>query len=240
MSSTTERKDMPFVSKKPFQYNYDKKLRNNHMQRACQWIADIIIGRAFESVEYHNPENVPDEGPFILCANHVSATDPVNLSRGFRGKRELWFMAKSEYYQMFYTRWGLNIFNGFPVHRVGAPDLSALRFAIRVLKDGRFGLVIFPQGGRDLTRKHPRETPAKAGTAAVVREAKVPVVPASIHMDPNLDELNPRVVIRYGKPIAYEEFGFTEGKRNHKELQKATDLIMERIYELWEQDFKDA
>ena len=42
-----------------------------------------------------------------------------------------------------------------------------------------------------------------------------------------------RLTVRYGKPIKYEELGFHEDTDKMKDLRYGSNLIMERITELW-------
>ena len=166
-------------------------------------------------------------------SNHVKGTDPIAVAYGFRGNPECYFMAKEEFFHAFYTRWALNIWNGFPVSR-GSADRDAMKYAQRIM-EGNYGLVIFPQGTRDRENKRPADF--KAGAAMVARECKVPVVPVSIRLFPvqkkNKEKL--RCVVRYGTPIPYEDLGFTEGSRKSKELRAATQIIEDTIASLWDQ-----
>ncbi len=102
--------------------------------------------------------------------------------------------------------------------------------------DGRFGLVIFPQGTRDRQRKRPELDTASNGFVMVARESKVPVVPASIHLESDLEKKHPKCIVRFGEPISYEELGFTPGSRKKKELNAAAEIIWGKVQELWDKD----
>ena len=223
------------MSKKAYHYDYDRTIKPHHWhQKNMLWLAKILLIAKFGTYEYHGVENVPRDRQFILCANHVDGLDPINLINGCGSPREAWFMAKKEHFDVKPIRYALYFFNGFPVDRSRA-DLTSIRFALKVCRRG-YMFVIFPEGTRDKTRHRPKLENGKSGAAFFSRECKLPVVPASIHLDPDLSNKHPASVVRFGKPIEYEEFGFTEGKRSRKELQNATDLIMTRIQELWDQD----
>ena len=111
-----------------------------------------------------------------------------------------------------------------------------MKFAERVLKDGRFGLVIFPQGSRDRQRKRPELDSTANGFAMIAREAKVPVVPASVHLEADLEKKHPKCIVRFGEPIPYEDLGFTPGSRKKKELNAAAEIIWKKVQELWDKD----
>ena len=61
--------------------------------------------------------------------------------------------------------------------------------------------------------------------------AKAPVLPVGIDTNGDIKALKP-VTIRFGRPIAYEEFGFTDGSR--KEMKYAAHVIAERMNQLLE------
>lgn len=149
------KKPLPLSRKKPYVFNWDRPIKRHPI--TYMWsipVADhIVLKSRFEDRVYTGADNVPKEGGFLLCSNHVNGFDPITITVGFRGRREMYFMAKEEFYQAFYTRWALNIWNGFPVNR-GKADRDSINYAVRVLKAG-FGLLVFPQGTRDLLGERP-------------------------------------------------------------------------------------
>lgn len=119
-------------------------------------------------------ENIPQEGPFILCANHLSLRDPVLIASICR--RPLRFMAKQELFET-RSKWFTGFLyrlGAFPVAR-GEGDLSAIRTSLAVLKNGEC-LGIFPQGTRR-KKNDAQEPPLNSGVAMIAVRAKVPVVP---------------------------------------------------------------
>lgn len=119
-------------------------------------------------------EHLPDEGPFIVAANHANYLDGVVL--GATLARKIVFLVMPRVYRAtplhpyFHRHVG-----SIPVN-LARPDPGAIRRALRVLDEG--GVVgIFPEGpyGRDgrLVRGQP-------GVALVALRAGVPVVPAAI------------------------------------------------------------
>ena len=233
--SSTKVKKIPLYSEKPYDYDWNRKLKNHpQTYENLMWLAHFLLKREFKDVQYYGLENVPMDGGFILAANHANGFDPITITTGFGSRRQMWFMSKEEFFHAFYIRWLLLFFNGFPVKR-GEADRESLNFAIRVLEEG-YGLVIFPQGTRDRQRKRPEPESASSGVALIAREAKVPVLPVSVHLSSDLNDSHPKCIIRYVELIPYEELGFTEGKRRSKEVKAATNLIMTKIGELWDKD----
>lgn len=234
--SSTKVKKIPLMSEKPYHFNWDKKLvERKKLYHFWMPLAHFLLKNEFESLEFYGTENVPQEGPFILVANHVNGFDPISLVYGIRARRRFYFMSKEEFFRTFYIRWLLQPLGGFPVNR-GTPDREAMKFSVRVLQDGRFGLVIFPQGSRDRQRKRPELDSTANGFSMIAREAKVPVVPASVHLDSDLSKTHPKCIIRFGEPIPYEDLGFTPGSRKKKELNAAAELIWKKVQELWDKD----
>jgi 1-acyl-sn-glycerol-3-phosphate acyltransferase len=143
-------------------------------------------------------ENVPQEGGFVLAANHLSNFDPWPLGIPLFPKRYLRFMAKSE---LFWWPLGPIIRSGgaFKVRR-GEGDLEAMNKAVELVRAGH-AVVMFPHGTRQrkgLVKKHrPR---SHTGAARIALEAGVPLVPAAIAGTDRLSRLTP-LRVRYGKPL---------------------------------------
>jgi len=85
-------------------------------------------------------EHIPKKGGFILASNHVSYLDPIVL--GAISPRKLNFMAKEELFCHPLISWFLSRVGAFPVKRDSA-DLSALKYALRRLREGK-ALILFP------------------------------------------------------------------------------------------------
>jgi 1-acyl-sn-glycerol-3-phosphate acyltransferase len=143
-------------------------------------------------------ENVPEEGGFVLAANHLSNFDPWPLGIPLFPRRFLRFMAKSE---LFWWPLGPLIRSGgaFKVRR-GEADMEAVQTAVDLVRDGQV-VVMFPHGTRQrkgLVKKYqPR---AHSGAARIALEAGVPLVPAAIAGTDRLLRLAP-LRVRYGKPL---------------------------------------
>ena len=90
-------------------------------------------------------ENVPREGPLLVCPNHTGTIDPP-LVPAFLPRSDTWNMAKSEYFRNPVIRWLFVQYHAFPVVRHTA-DRAALRRSFDLLKGGH-ALVIYPEGTR--------------------------------------------------------------------------------------------
>lgn len=141
-------------------------------------------------------ENIPAEGGFILCCNHVHARDPFYLAVPCK-TRLFHFMAKTELFKSRLMGAFLRGLESFPVDR-GHSDLAAVRTSLQLLKEGH-GLGIFPQGTRS---RDNTPTPMLEGVAMIALRAGVPVIPAYIG-----GPYRPfrKMQLTYGKPVDFSD-----------------------------------
>ncbi|MEM7126754.1 MAG: lysophospholipid acyltransferase family protein [Chloroflexota bacterium] len=88
-------------------------------------------------------ENVPQNEPLIVTANHFSWFD-APLITIFLPVRPV-FLIATESQRFWFVRWFMKVFNGIPIWR-GRIDRKAIRQAITTLQDGKT-IAIFPEGG---------------------------------------------------------------------------------------------
>ena len=171
---------------------------------------------------FEHRENIPEKGPFIICANHVSLLDALFLGFAVK-KQQIFFMAKSELFRFAPMGWVLRRLGAFPVER-GKGDTSAMNVGEEYLKNGQI-MGIFPEGTRSKTGKLLR---AKSGVAVIAARSGVPVVPAAIK--PKRGRVRPfcRTVIEFAPPIPPEALKPSgEGRMN--ECRAAVKTIMTPI-----------
>ena len=163
-------------------------------------------------------ENVPDEGGFILCANHFSNNDPFYLAHCCP-KRRFYYMAKAELFKFKPLALFLKGLEAFPVDR-GHNDLNAVRTALKITADGH-ALGIFPQGTRS---KGNVRTPMLGGVSLIAMRAKVPVIPCYIDGPYRLFRRN-RVC--FGKPVELSDLG---RRFDSDTLKAATQRIEDAVW----------
>lgn len=166
-------------------------------------------------------ENIPSEGGFILCLNHISARDPLFVSTRISRKRRMFFLAKKELFNNKILKWIMDHLGGIPIDR-GNADLSAIRRSMQVLKEG-YGLGIFPQGTRS---RDNTPTPMLNGAAMIALRGGVPVIPAYIDGPYHLFH---RTDVRFGKPIDFSDFA---RRLDSNTLTEATKRIENAIWSL--------
>lgn len=163
-------------------------------------------------------ENVPAEGPVILCCNHTAMMDVLALSSST--PRQIRFMAKKEAFSMPFLGKLIAACGAFPVDRAGM-DVGALKKAIAILSQGEV-MGIFPQGTR-CPGVHPKDTYDKlhGGVAMVAVRAKATIVPVCIETDDHKLKLFKKTRVRYGTPIPFEEYAAAgTGKDRYMEITK--------------------
>jgi len=158
----------------------------------------------FFRVRSYGRENIPRTGPFVLISNHQSYLDPMLC--GIPLKRRVSFLARDTLFNHWFFGWMISSVGTIPV-KLGEGDISAIRKAIDILKQGR-GICLFPEG----TRSHDGKiTPFKPGFGLLCRRGGAAIVPVVID---GAFECWPRykklfshgpIVVSYGKAIPAEQ-----------------------------------
>ena len=141
----------------------------NPVYRLCHSIAKNVARVALNFRVVH-PEHLIEEGPALICANHVSFFDPPLVSISFQ--KEIHFLARHTLYSNAGARWIFPRLNVTPIDQDRA-SMAGLKTAIRMLKEGH-RVLIFPEGSRSPDGTLLR---AAGGAGLVVAKARVPVVP---------------------------------------------------------------
>jgi len=190
-----------------------------YFYRVARVIANIVFRIIFR-IEVNGKENVPKEGPIVLCSNHKSNLDPIILGIVF--PRPIIFMAKKELFENKFIAKLITALGAFPVDRKGS-DIGAIKKSFRVLKQGQV-LGIFPEGTRvqemDLDNTKP-------GIALISIKSKSPVIPVFIDSEYKLFS---KIVINIGEPIYFDEY-YDQQLEAEDYLEISKD-IMKTIYSL--------
>ena len=174
-------------------------------------------------------ENVPRQGPLVVCANHFATLDPPMVP-AFLPRADTWNMAKSEYFRKPLMRWIFTRYHAFPVVRHSA-DRAALRRAFDLLKASEV-LIIYPEGTR--VESGELATP-EPGAGFIAQKAGCPVLPVALT---GTRECLPKgarwprrvpVTLRFGEPFLLPQRRPNGERISHEE---ASDAIMLAIAEL--------
>lgn len=190
------------------------------------------IMKVFYRYKFINNNSIPHEGAYIIASNHMSFSDPVLLGLGQR--RRLFFMAKQELFKNKFFAGLIRALGAFPVER-GAGDGKAIKTGEDLIKEGNV-MTIFIEGGRTKTGEFMRP---RSGCALVAQQMQVPVIPACITITGNPKYRFAKRVIHFGDPLTPQQLGLTpDGDR--RQLKNATNMIMDEIKKMREQDRKWA
>ena len=185
-------------------------------------------------------ENVPAEGPVILCPNHLSFMD--SLFMPLLLPRRVVFLGKSDYFDKWYVSWFFRSVGVIPVRREGGEaGEAALKAGVEQLQKG-LAVAIYPEGTRSPDGKLYR---GKTGAARMALRAGCPIVPVGLigtyDVQPHNKKLprfrGIRVGVRYGRPL---EFSRYEGKEDDRfVLRSITDEILYELMLLTGQEYVD-
>lgn len=178
--------------------------------------------RCFNRLIIRGRENEIPEGPVIVFGNHYSNLDVFLLTIAF--KRKIRFMAKHTLFDIPVVGYFVRAYGAFPVNREKA-DLSAIKTALRILKDGEV-LGIFPEGTRV---KGEKVSDPKGGIAMFSWKTKAPVVPVHLEYRRRFHFLN-HIEVTIGEPIPADQLGISVGSA--EEYKEASERLIERVYSL--------
>jgi len=132
----------------------------------------LIIFKLFFRLKVTGQENIPQNGPFIIVANHSSLLDPIIL--GISIKPKIIFVAAAYLFEIGWLGYLLRKANSIPVQREN--DIKAIKQSLKILRQGGV-LGIFPEGGIDRQKNN---LPVRAGAAYLATKVGVPIVPIRI------------------------------------------------------------
>lgn len=163
-------------------------------------------------------ENIPLEGPIILCSNHKHVLDQCNVI--IVTKRVIHYMAKEEYFEK-RGAWFFKFTGCIKVDR-RIHDEVAKGEALDVLKEKK-ALGIFPEGTRNKTLGTKDEVdllPFKYGAVSLAMKTGALIVPYGIRGE--YTGKNGNLVTKIGKPIDIKGMS----------LEDANKLLRKKILEL--------
>lgn len=185
----------------------------------------LIIFKFFFRLKVTGQENIPQDGPFIIVANHSSLLDPVILGVSVRPK--VIFIAAAYLFKIHWLGYLLRKANSIPVQ--GESDISSLKRALKILQKGGV-LGIFPEGGVDRQKNN---LPIKAGAAFLATSVGVPIVPIRIK---GADKALPRgakfirnlnkIEVEIKKPI----FCSRHTNKNKEIVERVVESYVKEIY----------
>jgi len=116
-------------------------------------------------------ENIPAEGPVIICINHINFLD-APLIQVVLHPRIIRGFAKKETWDTPFLRFIFNTFDAIPIDR-GSVDLKAFREVVKTMEEGRF-LCMAPEGTRSVNGSLGKGQP---GVVAMALKTGAPILP---------------------------------------------------------------
>lgn len=167
-----------------------------------------IFCKYYHRLEY-TPIELPETGPALVVANHVSGLDPMLLIAACR--RPLRFMIAREEYERFGLTWLFKAIGCIPVDRTGRPEI-ALRAALRALEAGEV-IALFPQGKITLPGEKQK---LKRGSLWLAQRSNCPIYPVFISGISGMGHVIRAVLWRsHAKIVSYPQLDLND--ENHLE-----------------------
>ena len=206
--------------------------------RSTTWITAfsraicIAVLRGIYRLRVEGLENVPTSGPLILVANHCSYFDAFILATAlpYAVAQRVFYLGFEWFFRSRILAWWARGVRVIPVD-MDNYLVRALQASARVLRDGKI-LCLFPEGERSADG---RVRPFRKGTGILVRELRVPVLPAHIagafqawprgRSWPRLHPLR----IRFGPVVSPAELLEGDGPRGAEDTETVVLRLRERV-----------
>ncbi|GAB3052743.1 lysophospholipid acyltransferase family protein [Virgibacillus ainsalahensis] len=165
------------------------------LYKVAKYVVAVIFFPLYR-IKIIGKENVPKNGPVIICSNHISNLDPPVV--GITSPRDIYFMAKGELFEKRFLGKLLLGIHAFPVKR-GLSDRNALRKGLEILKNNET-LGLFPEGTRSKTGELGQPL---AGAGFFALRSKAVIIPCAII---GSYKVGKRLTVIYGKPMDIESY----------------------------------
>lgn len=226
----TKSQSVPKKALKPYKYN----VTNPDLDKGLGliWVPLLLIRLVLKllfRVEYVGLENLPDQGPLLLTANHTSLFDVLAIIQ----KTKFWthWVSKKELLKFSIARLFFQWVQIIPVDRQ-KNDIQTAKMMITTLKEGKV-IGIFPEATRLPKGADFADYPPKPGAASFAIKNDVPILPVAIE---GHFRLFAKVRIIFGEP-----YKLPASKESIKQdALKHSYEVMKRIYALMGICYPDA
>ena len=180
---------------------------NKFYGRLYKLLSGVI--RKLYRIEIVGAENEPSEGPFLVCANHISNQDVVILAASL--KHQVRFLAKAELFKVPLLGGLIKALGAYPVER-GKGDVGAIKNTLKLIDAGEV-VGIYPQGHR-YAGIHPADSEVKGGIGLILTKKRIPVLPVAIQTNNFKMRIFKKTKLIIGKPMYIDVPTEMTGKKN--------------------------
>ena len=211
----------------------------NKLQARTRSVVKPVMTRLWH-IERVNYDRLPQQGPAILCPNHISFLDSAFLMLTL--PRNISFVGKAEYLDSWKTKYLFPAMGMIPIDRSGgSKSQAALDTAEQVLRRGElFG--IFPEGTRSRDGYLYR---GRTGAARLAIKLGCPIFPVGITgtdaiqpPDASLPKLRGSCRFEIGRPVRPERYA-GRGPM-HTASRSMIDEVMFEIRDMTGQAYKNV
>lgn len=188
------------------------------MYRFLVSIVSVLVKLIYR-VKINGIENLKDDQPFIISANHIHIFDPVILAT--LTKRQIFFLSKKELFEKKLFAKVFGKLGVIPIDRDNT-DIKAIKSCFRVIRDGNI-LGIFPEGTRVKTVDINN---MKKGVALIALKNKVNILP--IHIEGTY-RIFSKITVDIYPMIEINNF---ENMEDSEAIDKLTEELFNQIYQV--------
>lgn len=189
-----------------------------------------IIYRVFYRRRVYGRENLPQQGPLIICANHIHWQDPLAIGSALPPHYKINFMAKEELFRNPFAAYLLRKAGAFSVDRQKA-DYGAIRRSFKILDEG--GVIgLFPEGTRGKPGQLQR---AQKGAALIAGRSGAPVLPVLV-IGPY--QVGRPLKIIFGPAFNIPKLEYRSRKEKKARLEEGSRMVMDNLQKLFPADNK--
>jgi 1-acyl-sn-glycerol-3-phosphate acyltransferase len=191
----------------------------------------VPLARALFRMRFLRGERIPERGPAIIAANHVSMLDGIVLAIPpvVARRRRIRFLTGEEFFRTPVVGFLLRHLGQIPIHR-GEGDRGALEEVARTIRGGALA-GIFPEG--HVNRGDPGELQRiHTGAARIALETRAPILPVGVwgtqlRWPPTGPRIGPPwrppLTIAFGLPI--------EPSEDDRESEEVVEALTRRIHD---------
>lgn len=208
-----------------------KEEENFLMDRIVVKSIEGVMKRSKVNIDVLGRENIPQDGPFVLVANHQGYFDVIAMMYAMGNKRVA-FIAKKEFAKIGILKKWIEVMGGLFIDRKNPREAMKTIIKAEELVASGVPMAVFPEG----TRSRKSEMGEfKTGVFKIIEKTKVPVIPLSIEgsyniMEANNNKIKPgKINVTIGKPIDTSNYD----KQDFRTLpDKVKQIILENKREI--------